>query len=298
MSYFIGIDLGGSSVKSVAVTAQGQSMSTKIVPFDAASELDWARRISGLVEEIQGANGERADGIGLSAPGLASENGRSIAYMPGRLHGLEGLDWTAHLGRSRLVPVLNDAYAALAGEAWLGAARGFKNVILLTLGTGVGGAAMVDGRILRGHTGRAGHLGHISLDIDGPSDICRLPGSLEMAIGNCTVSDRTRGRFSSTHELVAAHLGGDGEAGRIWLRSVRGLACGVASLINVLDPEAVIIAGGISACGPALFGPLQSFLDEVEWRPGGRHVTLLPAQLGEYAGAFGAAHHALRHDSL
>ncbi len=294
MVYFIGIDLGGSSVKSVAVTPQGVTFGTRVVAFDAASELDWARRIEDLVGEIQGAKGERADGIGLAAPGLTSEDGRSIAYMPGRLQGLEGLDWTARLGRPGLVPVLNDACAALEGEAWLGAARGFKNVILLTLGTGVGGAAMVDGRLLRGHLGRAGHLGHISLDIDGPSDICRLPGSLEMAVGNCSVSDRTRGRFTSTHDLVAAHLAGDAEAGRVWLRSMRALACAVASLINVLDPEAVIIGGGISVCGPALFGPLQSFLDDVEWRPGGRRVTVLSAQLGEYAGAYGAAHHAMQ----
>jgi glucokinase len=117
--------------------------------------------------------------------------------------------------------VLNDGHAALLGEAWLGSARGFQNVILLTLGTGVGGAAILDGKLLRGQIGRAGHLGHICLDPDGPRDVCGTPGSLEVAIGNCTIGERSRGRFQTTHELVAAYRDGDLEAAGIWLESVR-----------------------------------------------------------------------------
>ena len=79
----------------------------------------------------------------------------------------------------------------------------------------------------------------------------------------------------------------------MWLRSVRALACGVAGLINVLDPEAVIIGGGIARAGAALFQPLQQFLDQFEWRPGGAGVHIRPAQLGEFAGAYGAASRAL-----
>ena len=115
-----------------------------------------------------------------------------------------------------------------------------------------------------------------------------------MAIGNCTIGERTRGRFSTTHELVAAHLAGDADATAVWLRSVRTLACAIASFVNILDPEAAIIGGGIARAGAALFQPLQQFVDEVEWRPGGQRVKILPAQLGEFAGAFGAAWHALR----
>ncbi|NIP92572.1 MAG: ROK family protein, partial [Akkermansiaceae bacterium] len=98
---------------------------------------------------------------------------------------LEGLEWPEALGRR--AAVLNDAHAALMGEIWQGAAAGVRDVILLTLGTGVGGAIVTDGRLLRGHTGKGGHLGHVSLDFLGKPDICGIPGALEDMIGNHNV---------------------------------------------------------------------------------------------------------------
>ena len=255
--------------------------------------MEWAEKIKKIVTEVQSRQGGPARWTGVSAPGFASHDRRSIACMPGRLAGLEGLDWTAYLASENLVPVLNDAHAALLGESWLGAARSLKNVFMLTLGTGVGGAAIVDGKLLRGEIGRGGHLGHISLDPHGLPDVTGMPGSLENAIGNCTIELRTKGRFKTTHDLIAAHLKNDREASAVWLESVYALACGIASLINVLDPAAVIIGGGIARSGPALFEPLQQALDKIEWRPAGGRVKLLAAQLGEFAGAYGAAYAAL-----
>jgi len=289
MSYAIGIDLGGTSVKAVVVSAQGKELTRAQTTFDPDRRMDWAEKIRDQVEQLERQRGGMAGFIGLCAPGLAAKDGRSIAYMPERLQGLEGLDWTTYLNRTCPVPVLNDAHAALLGESWLGAARGFENVILLTLGTGVGGAAMVDGRLLRGHIGRAGHHGHICLDPDASADITRMPGSLEDAIGNCTIAARTGGRFQTTHDLVTAHESGDKDASAIWMKSVHALACAIGSLVNVLDPEAVIIGGGIARSERALFDPLEEFLRQVEWQPGGQSVKVFPAQLGELSGAFGAA---------
>ncbi len=285
----LGIDLGGTSFKAIAVSATGELLSEANESF-VDSEMEWARKIGIWVQKKREEfPGSAISGIGLSAPGLAAADGLSIACMPGRLRGLEGLNWSEYLGFPRPIPVLNDAHAALLGESWCGAAQGLKNVFMLTLGTGVGGAAMVDGRLLRGHTGRGGHLGHVSLNSNGRPDVCGMPGSLEVAIGNCTIVERTGGRFATTRELVRAHSRGDAEATRIWLKSVRDLACAVGSLINVLDPEAVIVGGGIARCGSALFKPLKKILDEVEWRPGGSRVKILRAKLGELAGAYGAA---------
>ena len=152
--------------------------------------------------------------------------------MPGRLIGIEGLDWKKFLNASARVRVMNDAQASLLGEVRQGAAEGKDDVVLLTIGTGVGGAAICGGRLLRRHIGRAGHFGHISLAPFGKPDVCQPPGSLEDAIGDCTVEKRSGGRFTRTKELVDAHLAGDLKARSIWLRSVRYLAAGIVSLVG------------------------------------------------------------------
>jgi glucokinase len=198
------------------------------------------------------------------------------------------------LERVETVRVVNDAQAALLGEVHYGAAAGCANVIMLTLGTGVGGAAMVDGRLLRGHLGRAGHLGHISLDPNGQPDIVNTPGSLEDAFGNCTIERRSGGRFRTMGEMFDQLTLGDEHAKTIWRGSVRALAVGIASLVNVLDPEVVILGGGIVAAENVLFEPLRAELAKVEWRPHGRAVRVVSAAAGEYAGAIGAAWHAMK----
>ena len=294
MKHVLGIDLGGSSVKAVAVTPDGTALARHNESFDPDRPLHFAEIVGAVAEQVATGQGGPPERTGLSAPGLASGNARSIAFLPNRLPGLEKLDWTTFLHASKPVTVLNDAHAALMGEVWQGAAQGSRNVILLTLGTGVGGAAMVDGHLLKGMIGRAGHLGHLALDLAGPPDICNTPGSLEWAIGNCTIRERTQGRFAATRDLIQASERGEPFAREVWLKSVRALAGAVTSFINILDPEVVIIGGGIARAGEALFRPLQEFLDPIEWRPGGHQVKIVPAQMGEFAGAFGAAYHALR----
>jgi glucokinase len=293
MAFIGGIDLGGTQIKAVCLEADsGRVLSRRTEPT-RDGELEhgvpvWATAVGRMVAALELEFGRLA-AIGLCAPGLAARDGRSIACMPGRMRGIVGFDWTAHLGREGMVPVLNDAHAALVGEVAAGAARGRCEVYLLTLGTGVGGAVYADGRILRGHLGRAGHLGHLCLDPDGPPDVTRTPGSLEDLIGEHTVRERSGGRFGSTRELVAAHGAGDREASRVWLRSIRVLACAVASLNNILDPELVVLGGGITSAGRHLFEPLACELDAIEWRPHGVGVPVVPAELGEWAGAIGAA---------
>ena len=289
--YFLGVDLGGSRIKSVVVNASGQTLEHESMPFEDRA-MEWADRIRDRVEALRLRRGEPA-AVGLSAPGLAARDGRCILHMPGRLHGLEGLDWQRFLTAPTPIPVLNDAHAALLGEAWMGAAQGLENVFMLTLGTGVGGAAIVDGRLLRGNLGRAGHLGHITLDSRAQNDDVGTPGSLEMAIGNKTLTERSHGRYTSTEILVQHARAGDPKAVALWQESVRGLALGINSLINVLDPEAVILGGGIAQAGPDLFDRLSEILEGHEWRPRGARVRLLPAALSELAGAYGAARQAI-----
>ena len=116
-------------------------------------------------------------------------------------------------------------------------------------------------------------------------------------MADCGVETRTNGRFRTTGEVVKAAANGDEEARRTWARSIRSLACGVASIINTVDPEVVVLGGGIAEAGDALFEPLRGVLDEVEWRPTGVAVRVAPAQLGDLAGAYGAARFAMTRGS-
>ncbi len=287
----IGIDLGGSSAKMVLLNQDGSLVESIQLDFDPVLPMHWAEMILRQYQSWR-SNYKTAPITGLSAPGLAAADQKSIAHMPGRLEGLVGLNWTEYLATDQFVPVLNDAQAAAMGEAWLGAARGLSDVVLLTLGTGVGGAVLSGGLPLKGRLGRAGHLGHISLDPEGNLDIVNTPGSLEMMIGNATINERTQGRFASTHDLVAVALTGDKAAQEIWEKSIRALAAAIASFINLFDPEIVLLGGGITRAGDALLVPLKEWINKFEWRPDGSATPIKLTTLGEMAGAYGAARNA------
>ena len=109
-------------------------------------------------------------------------------------------------------------------------------------------------------------------------------------MGNCTIIERSGGRFKTTHDLIAAYLRGDAKATRVWLRSVQALACAIGSFTNILDPEIAVIGGGIARAGGALFKPLRRMVREVEWETSPKGIQVAPAKLGEFAGAIGAAH--------
>ncbi|HEX2465276.1 MAG TPA: ROK family protein [Thermoanaerobaculia bacterium] len=292
--FALGIDVGGTNIKAVAIDARGRELRREGVSTPSVGREPLIAAVRMVARRLDGGD---ARWIGLCSPGLAARDGRSIVWMQGRMEAVQGLDWTGALASKRTVWVLNDAHAATVGEAWLGAARERRHAVLLTLGTGIGGGILVDGRLLQGTIGRAGHLGHLSLDPFGLPDICRSPGSLEDAVGDSTIERRTGGRFTSTADLVEAVEAGDAQAGSVWSRSVRSLAAGIASLINVLDPEIVVLGGGIALAGDTLFVPLRRELDEAEWRPLGQPVPIVPAELGDYAGAIGAARHAMSIDS-
>jgi glucokinase len=289
----IGLDVGGTRVKAVVVEDEGTVLDQVVRQSVDHGVERWAEVAQGLVRELIQQYGEELF-VGVCAPGLADRDERCIWNLPNRMPGIEGLVWQRFLGRPQAVPALNDGQAALLGERWLGAATGRQNVLMLTLGTGVGGAAMVDGRLLRGARGRAGHFGHLSIRDCGSLDIVGTPGSLEDAVGNQTVNQRSAGVFFDTKELLAACRRQERSALRVWDQMLSDLARGLVSLINVLDPDLVLLGGGISIAGDELIQGLRQRLDAWEWRPGGLAVELAFAKLGEWAGAFGAAARAMR----
>ncbi|HET9487547.1 MAG TPA: ROK family protein, partial [Chryseosolibacter sp.] len=175
-----------------------------------------------------------------------------------------------------------------------GAGKGMQHILLLTLGSGVGGGILINGQLYQGLSQMAGHFGHTTVDSGTHArDVTNMPGSIEDAIGNITIHQRSYGRYDNTFDLIEAYRRGETFATWLWLDSVRKLAISIASSINLISPEVVIIGGGISQAEDALMKPLQNFLDLYEWRPGGKHTPLKPAQFSDMAGAIGAAAFAL-----
>jgi glucokinase len=290
----IGIDLGGTWIKAVLMNPAGDIIFQEYHPThdDESGTNNWKRAIFDTVKELKEKSGETPiSSIGLSAPGLPNDHNTCIAYMPGRLQGLEYFDWSKYLGQT--VHVLNDAQAATMAEVHFGAAKGIKNAILLTLGTGVGGGLVLNGKIHQGLFQKAGHFGHITVDNQGDRDITNVPGSLEDCIGNATIEKRSFGRYKTTYELIEAYHQNDPVASWLWLDSVRKLAIGICSLINTLSPEIVILGGGIAQAEEGLYKALSEFMELYEWRPGGHATPIVQAHFGDMAGAIGAASFAL-----
>lgn len=290
---FIGIDLGGTNIKGVLVDESGGVQKQHYIPTHDDPEGLWRENVREMARYFQSFWQGHIAGVGLSAPGLPDEANSCIAYLPNRLPGLVNFKWSDYLGLP--TRVINDAHSALMAETTFGVARGHKNVVLVTLGTGVGGGLFINGELYQGLSQMAGHIGHITVNAhDDECSIVGAPGSLEYAIGNYSIERRSRGRYTSTWELVEAYRKGEPFASHVWLSSVKALAVALNSLINTFSPDCIVLAGGITLADDALFEPIRAFLEVYEWRPGGKTTPILQAHFGDMAGAIGAAGFAMK----
>lgn len=295
MDYALGIDLGGSRVKLATVTSSGEVEEKRSAPVEekTGGPGSWSAAVADLVEATQVDMGVSARWVGVAAPGLVAEDRLSFLSLPDALVGLEGLEWTEHLGTERTATCLNDAHAALCGEHWLGAAKGADQAVLVHLGAEIGGAFVMDGQLRTGLLGRAGSFGHLCLDPKGERDDAGTPGSLQLALGEATLHARSGGLFKTNRSLMKALGEGDEDAKKVWAAMMESLSCGLVSLINVLDPEIIILSGALAAAGDLLLAPVERRLEELEWRPNDHQVRLVQARLGTHAPAVGAARHAM-----
>ena len=291
----IGIDLGGTRIKAVLINNEGTVLHQLYQPTYDGDDTTWKNAVIAAVDELQNKSKNKPSVIGVSAPGLPNKENTTIAFMPGRLKGLENFIWGECLHYATYV--VNDGVAALVAEAKTGAAKNSTNAIMVTLGTGVGGALLINKQPYQGSFNKAGHIGHMVIDSDGDSDVTNMPGSLEECIGNYTIEKRTNGKFTSTHELLNAYRNGDEFAKRIWLTSVKKLAIGLASVSNIISPDTIIVGGGIAEANDDLFIPLNKWFNEFEWQPGGVRPKIVKATQGDLAGAIGAACFALSKDN-
>ena len=282
----IGVDLGGTAIKMGRFLEDGTCLESISLPTpQPANPQPVVAAIASGVKQLN--CGHTCSAIGLGMPG-PTDNTRRIAKKSINLPGWDDVpvaDWLE--AQTRLPTVLeNDANCAAIGEAWLGAGRKFSDFILLTLGTGVGGGIFLNGKLFTGRCGAAGELGLITLNPDGFACRSGNQGSLEQYASIGSIHRRTgkspaqMGRLALAREPVALEF---------WQSYGRLLGAGLASLIYVLTPEAIIIGGGISASSQFF---LPSTLEEIEKRvvsPSRPNLQLLTAELGNQAGMLGAA---------
>ncbi|NJR65108.1 MAG: ROK family protein [Leptolyngbyaceae cyanobacterium CRU_2_3] len=282
----IGIDLGGSAIKMGRFDWKGKCLQALTVPTPQPAYPETV--LDTLVEAIAQLDpAHKSVAIGLGTPGPADASGR-IARIAINLEGWHDIplaDWLeSKTGKPTVLA--NDANCAGLGEYWLGAGKLFRHVIVLTLGTGVGGAIILDGKLFVGHEGAAGELGLITLNPEGPECNSGNNGSLEQYVSVRAIRRRT-GR--EPHELAERAKMGDPEAIAFWQSYGRDLGTGLASLLYVLTPEAIIIGGGVSASAEFFFPAAQAEIDRRVLPSSRAGMKLLLAQLGNQAGMVGAA---------
>jgi glucokinase len=287
MEEVIGVDLGGTSIKIGRFAPDGRCIKHFSVPTPQPSTPEavmdaMVKGISQLVSSF-----DKLQGIGVGTPGPVDAAGR-VARLAINLEGWTDIPIAGWLqARTGLPTVLgNDANCAGLGEAWLGAGRAYKNMILLTLGTGVGGAIILDGKLFTGPQGTAGELGLITLKPSGPPCKSGNNGSLEQYVSAQAIRRETGREPGEWGKLAAA---GDPEAIDFWQRYGRYLGVGLTSLIYVLTPELIVLGGGISASSAYFLPTAQQEIDARVLYPSRQGIKIVTAELGNRAGMLGAA---------
>jgi glucokinase len=287
MEEVVGIDLGGTSIKIGRFTPDGRCVKHFSVPTPQPSTPEAVldaivKGIAQIVSEFS-----KLQAIGVGTPGPVDAAGR-VARLAINLDGWKDIPIAGWLQSKTGLPTIlgNDANCAGLGEAWLGAGRKCQNLIMLTLGTGVGGAIILDGKLYTGPQGTAGELGLITIKPSGPICNSGNRGSLEQYISAQAVRRETGLEPEVWGQRAAA---GDQAAIEFWQKYGRYLGVGLTSLIYVLTPELIILGGGISASSAYFLPTAQQEIDERVLFPSRQGTKIVTAELGNRAGMLGAA---------
>ncbi len=308
----VGVDLGGTNVKTAVVSREGKLLAKDSRPTDAEKGLDTvlAKMVEGVDAALAEAGLDRSNmlAVGVGAPGPMNWQ-TGVVYSPPNLPGWKDVPLADLMGERLGVPVFvdNDANVACYGEFWSGAGQGVESMVLLTLGTGVGGGMVVLGQLLRGIDGTAAEIGHLCVERGGRQCNCGAKGCLE-AYASVTGMVRTAtqgiedGKETILKEMCGGNLEnltgkmisdaiGKGDAYARWVMEETGrwLGTGVGSLINLLNPEKVVFAGGMIAAGEVLFKPIREMALAQTFDVPGKRAEIITAGLGSDAGVIGSA---------
>jgi len=297
-AHHLGLDLGGTNLKWAVVAHADDSwrivsrdqVPTRMVPdSDAVPDAIVAQLAEVAVAAIAAWGPVLSIGIGI--PGLYDPATGSARFLPNVAGPWAGHPVSAPVADAAGVAafLINDARAFGLAELRLGAGRGVRSMIALTLGTGVGGAFAIDGRIHQGHDGTAGEIGHQTIDPDGPWCGCGNRGCLE-AYARADQIAAACGT-ATAEEAVRAARAGDVRAMAGLADVGRYLGIGIANMVVVISPDRIVIGGGVAAAGDLLFGPIWAEVRRRVHITSLEQITLVPAELGTWAGSIGAAVH-------
>ncbi|OGO07953.1 MAG: hypothetical protein A2Y92_02210 [Chloroflexi bacterium RBG_13_57_8] len=316
-SLVLALDIGGTKISMAVITPRGKLLAGGVCPTHVKEG------VAAVIERLCRATEEFLEQSGLERSGLAAigiacaggiDSARGVVVTPSpNLPDWSDVPLADIIGKKFGVAafLVNDASAAALGEHRYGAGKGVKNLVLFTMGTGIGGGVIADGRLYLGAVGGAGELGHMTIEAAGPKCGCGNTGCLEMLASGRAVErdainrlrrgekshlyDMTKGKIKNiTAQMVGqAARGGDPLALDVISRAAYYLGIGMVNIVNIFNPEMVILGGGMAELGDMLLGPGRRMVEERAFSVSSRAVRILTARLGNEAGVYGAAAYAL-----
>ena len=303
----IGVDLGGTNLRTAIVGPDGEILD-KLKEATRAGD-GWTKVVARLIDnikrqlEIGAQRGAKVFAVGVGAPGVILVDKGIVVKSP-NFPDWNNLPLKAELEKALNIPVFieNDANAAALGEKWRGAGRNIRSMIHITLGTGVGGGIILDNKIWHGADGMAGEIGHMTLIPDGRPCTCGNTGCLEMYASARGIVQSFREELErqklpapetlknvTSEKVYQAAREGDAVARRVMKDMGRMLGIGIASLINIFNPERVVIGGGVKDAWPLFIGATHEEIMRRAFQVPAERTEIVPSSLGDDAGMIGAA---------
>ncbi len=293
----LALDLGGTNLRTAYVTADGQVLGRYMIDTprtadDVVAAVEHAMQRT--VRDVSPMGLPAPVALGISAPGPLDPWAGVMVDPPNLDRSLHGFALGPVLSETLKVPAYleRDTQVAALAEGDFGAARGLTDYVYLTVSTGVGGAVVTNGRLLRGPDGNAGELGHLPIDIDGPLCGCGARGHLEAIASGTGIANQARnaglGEVSAAH-VAALEDAGDATASQLMEGARQAFAAAMVSIVNVFNPQRVIVGGGIAmGQGDRLLQPARDAVERLSFRRQAARVEIVPAQLGDDVGLVGA----------
>ena len=295
-TFYIGMDLGGTTFKALAVTAEGEILGRTQGKTESSRPCEMV--VQDMVDAIHDLEAKvttparRLAAVGIGAPGILDLPAGIIRRSPNLLS-CEGHNLRELMQQQLTVPLAieNDANAALLGEVWLGAGRGMQNVVMLTLGTGVGGGVLINGEILHGTRGYGGEIGHIVVDPNGPPCGCGSHGCLEQFASGTAVARLAKPHYGEITSIDVAEAARRGESHALGVFQQVGHYLGIAcaSFAHLFNPQCVIIGGAVANAFDLFIDVMQTTTQRRTFGEVYQTLRIVPATCGTDAGGQGAA---------